>query len=100
MLHTPFFLGVGQYFGFKRIKYHIFSTCLYLIDDYILWEYIPTNKTIVKTMTVNLEQETYDNLRTKWLNTADEIEALSYLKDIGDFKTDHPGVMDKKVNFI
>ncbi|WP_457918714.1 hypothetical protein [Candidatus Lokiarchaeum ossiferum] len=44
-------------------------------------------------------QEKYDNLRTRWLNTTDDIEALECLQEIGDYKTEHPDVMDKKVDF-
>ncbi|XEO75759.1 hypothetical protein WKT22_00779 [Candidatus Lokiarchaeum ossiferum] len=55
-----------------------------------------THKILVINMTT---QEKYDNLRTRWLNTTDDIEALECLQEIGDYKTEHPDVMDKKVAF-
>ena len=49
---------------------------------------------------MNVIQDTYDNLRTRWLNTEDDRQALDYLKQISDYKRTHPEVIDKKVPFI
>ncbi|MHA1745239.1 MAG: hypothetical protein ACTSWW_04530 [Promethearchaeota archaeon] len=48
---------------------------------------------------MSIEQETYNNMRSRWLTTADDSQALSQLKAMETYRNAHPEVKMAKVYF-
>ena len=48
---------------------------------------------------MSIEQETYNNMRSRWLTTADDLQALTHLKAMETYRNAHPEVKNDKVYF-